>query len=80
MIAGIVALGYNKYGYVSPDIVYQSLNESSQINESGNYLVNAAKYLDILQKKIDTIKKEQNIFYNLPKKVIVAQAASDTPK
>jgi hypothetical protein len=32
MIAGIIALGYNQYGYVSPDTVYASLNESVRLN------------------------------------------------
>lgn len=62
MIAGIIALGYNKYGYVSPDTIYMSLNESMQINSVGNYVVDAGRYLEILGKKIDLIKKEQAEF------------------
>ncbi len=59
MIAGIVALGFNKYGYVSPDTVYKSLNESLQINNAGNYVVDASRYLDILGKKTSIIAQEQ---------------------
>lgn len=62
MIAGVIALGYNKFGYVSPDTVYRSLNESMQINSSGNYVVDAARYLDILEKKYTIIKKEQDSY------------------
>ena len=62
MIAGIIALGYNKYGYISPDTVYMSLNESMEINKAGNYVVNAKKYLDILEKKKAQIQKEQQEF------------------
>ena len=59
MIAGVIALGYNKYGYVSPDTIRTSLNESLKMNDAGNYLVDASSYLDILDKKSDIIKKEQ---------------------
>ena len=62
MIAGVIALGYNQYGYVSPDTVYASLNESLQINNAGNYVVNAAKYIDILGTKQAIIKQEQDHF------------------
>lgn len=60
MIAGIIALGYNKFGYVSPDTVYRSLNESMQMNTVWNYVVDASRYLDILEKKYSLIKKEQD--------------------
>ena len=59
MIAGIIALGYNKYGYVSPDTVYRSLNESLEINSVWNYVINASRYLDVLNKKTSIIIKEQ---------------------
>jgi hypothetical protein len=51
MITGIVALGYNKYGYVSPDIIRQSLTASLVKNSAGNSIIDAKKYLDILGKK-----------------------------
>lgn len=59
MIAGVIALGYNKYGYVSPDTVYRSLNESLEINSVWNYVINASRYLDVLSKKSSIILKEQ---------------------
>lgn len=62
MIAGVIALGYNKYGYVSPDTIYMSLNESLKINDVGNYVVNVGKYLDVLESKAELIKKEQAAF------------------
>lgn len=61
MIAGIVALGYNQYGYVSPDTVYASLNESLRLNSEGNYVVDAALYLDVLAQKQKIIQLEQNL-------------------
>ena len=70
MIAGIIALGYNKYGYVSPDTIYMSLNESMQINAVGNYVIDAGRYLDILGKKSDLIKKEQTEFQKNGKNII----------
>lgn len=79
MIAGIIALWYNKYGYVSPDIVYQSLNESMQMNEAGNYGVNASKYLDILESKKNIIQKEQKAYQARPKQ-IVKPDTTDTKK
>ncbi len=48
IISGIVALGYNKYGYVDPVTVFDSLLESRTKNEVGNYVVNANSYIDIL--------------------------------
>lgn len=62
MIAGIVALGYNKFGYITPDTIYTTLNESTELNESGIPVVNAEKYLSLLEKKSETIKKEQSAF------------------
>lgn len=69
MIAGIVALGYNQYGYISPDTVYASLNESMQINDAGNYVINAAKYIDILGTKQIIIKQEQERFSSTGKNI-----------
>jgi subtilisin family serine protease len=61
MITGIIALWYNQYGYVSPDTVYASLQESLRLNDSGNYVIDAALYLDVLSKKQKIIQLEQNI-------------------
>lgn len=52
MIAGIVALWYNQFWYVSPDIVYSSLLESRIMNLAWSYVVDAAKYIDILESKL----------------------------
>lgn len=62
MIAGIVALWYNQYGYVSPDTVYSSLTESLRLNSEWNYVVDAALYIDILGQKQKIIKLEQDLF------------------
>ncbi len=62
MIAGIVALGFNQFGPVSPRIVYESLNESLRANESGEYVVDASLYLDTLSKKQKIIQEEQLFF------------------
>ncbi|MBP7773718.1 S8 family serine peptidase [Candidatus Gracilibacteria bacterium] len=59
MITGIIALGYNQYGWVSPKIVRASLNESLTKNSVGNYFVDASKYLDALKSRLSTIQKEQ---------------------
>jgi subtilisin family serine protease len=61
MIAGIIALGYNQYGYVSPDTVYASLNESVRLNSEWNSVVDAALYLDVLAQKQKIIQLEQNL-------------------
>lgn len=63
MVVGIIALGYNQYGYVSPSTVYASLNESMSINEAGNYVIDAAKYIDVLGSKSKLIIEEQKHFY-----------------
>ncbi len=69
MVVGIIALGYNQYGYVSPDTVYASLNESMRINEAGNYVIDAAAYMDTLSSKKKLITEEQNRFYTTEKNV-----------
>jgi len=63
MIAGIIALGFNQFGAVSPDIVYDSLNESLRINSSGAYIVDASRYLDILKQKQKIIQEQQLFFH-----------------
>lgn len=62
MIAGIIALGYNQFGYVPPDMVYESLNESLRMNDASSYVVDAARYLDSLNKKYNLIQEEQRSF------------------
>ena len=62
MITGIIALGFNQFGRVSPDIVRESLNESLRVNNSGQYVVDASAYLDVLEQKKETIEKQQSIF------------------
>lgn len=62
MIAGIVALGYNQYGYVSPDTVYESLKESLRTNEAGNQIIDAERYIEILGEKKKLIEREQADF------------------
>lgn len=62
MIAGIIALWFNQYGYVSPDTVYASLNESLRLNSEWNYVIDAALYLDTLGQKQKIIKLEQDLF------------------
>lgn len=63
MITGIIALGYNQYGYVSPKIVKESLSASLTKNAVWNLVVDASKYLDALGKKSDIIRQEQ-LSYN----------------
>lgn len=62
MVAGIVALGFNQFWYVAPDIVYETLQESLVINDTGNYIIDAVRYLEILSTKEHIIKEKQNIF------------------
>lgn len=62
MIAGIIALGFNQFWYVSPDTVYETLHESVRMNSAGSYVVDAARYLDLLQKKQKIIREEQASF------------------
>lgn len=59
MVAGIVALGFNQFGYVPPDIVFDSLKESLRLNKSGNDIVDASLYIDTLNKKKNSILQAQ---------------------
>lgn len=59
MITGIIALWYNQYGFVSPKIVQESLDESATKSSVGNYQVDASKYLDALASRLTTIQREQ---------------------
>lgn len=59
MVTGIIALWYNQYGYVSPKIVRESLNESLAKNSVWNYIIDASKYLDALASRLSTIQNEQ---------------------
>jgi|GEM_PF-2869170 len=63
MISGIVALGFNQFGRVPPDIVRESLNESLRLNESGQYTVDASRYLEILNQKQIIIQEYQSSFH-----------------
>lgn len=69
MISGIIALGYNQFWYVSPDTIYESLNESLRLNEAGVYQVDAALYIDTLSKKQKIILEEQKNFHSTWKNV-----------
>lgn len=62
MISGIVALGFNQFGRVPPDIVRESLNESLRMNKSGQYTVDASRYLEILHQKQIIIQEHQSLF------------------
>lgn len=59
MISGIVALWFNQYGYVSPKIVQECLDESLTKNTAWNYIIDAAKYIDALKGKLTTIRADQ---------------------
>lgn len=59
MVTGIIALGYNQYGYVSPKIVIESLNQSLTKNSVWNMVIDASKYLDALASRLTTIQSEQ---------------------
>lgn len=59
MVTGIIALGYNQYGYVSPKIVRESLNQSLTKNSVWNMVIDASKYLDALAGQLSTIQNEQ---------------------
>ncbi len=52
MISGIIALGFNKYWFISPDLIHESLMESRVKNSAGNYVIDTDKYLEILGIKI----------------------------
>lgn len=78
MISGIVALGFNQFWRVSPDIVRESLNESLRKNKSGEYLVDASVYLDTLEQKKDAIGKQQSIFQQKQKNTEKNSTQKDT--
>lgn len=59
MVTGIIALWYNQYGYVSPKIVKECLNESLTKNSVWNMVIDASKYLDALASRLSTIQNEQ---------------------
>ncbi|NDK08916.1 S8 family serine peptidase [Candidatus Gracilibacteria bacterium] len=69
IITGIIALGYNQYGYVDPAIIYDSLEESKIKDTKVGYKIDASKYIDILGKKVNLIKKGELIFKNLKTKL-----------
>jgi len=50
IIAGIIALGYNKYWAIDPDIVYDTLTKSKKWNT-----IDAAKYLQNLEEYFENI-------------------------
>lgn len=58
MIAGIVALGFNQYWYVSPNIVRASLNESLTTNAAWETVVDASKYIDALGTNLRSIQED----------------------
>lgn len=59
MISGIIALGFNEFGYVPPDIVYESLKDSLTMNPAGNNVIDAARYIQILRTKKSIIRERQ---------------------
>ncbi|NVP18160.1 S8 family serine peptidase, partial [Candidatus Gracilibacteria bacterium] len=68
IISGIIALGYNQYGYINPSDVYNSLIESYipiklSGGENGNML-DASKYIDILGQKVKKQEEQQKIILN----------------
>lgn len=62
MVSGIVALGFNQFGYVPPGIVFESLKESLKLTKSGNYILDASLYIDTLNKKQKIILQAQKDF------------------
>lgn len=69
IITWIIALWYNQYGYVDPAIIYDSLEESKIKDTKVWYKIDASKYIDILWKKVNLIKKWELIFKNLKTKL-----------
>lgn len=59
IISWIIALWYNQYWYVSPDVVFDSLKSSISKNSAWNEYVDAEKYIDILWTKMSQAKSEQ---------------------
>jgi subtilisin family serine protease len=64
IISWIIALWFNQYGEVPPDIVYNSLINSLTVNDVWNYLVDAKKYLEELENFISE-EAEKNEFNEL---------------
>ncbi len=59
IISGIIALWFNQYWFIPPDIIQTSLQESLVRNNVWNSIIDAAKYLDILKKQSKIIQKTQ---------------------
>lgn len=57
IISWIIALGYNQYGYIVPDMVYDSLQESKVKNSNWMNIIDASKYIDILGQKVSAKQK-----------------------
>lgn len=53
IVSGIIALGYNQYGQISPNIIYDALNDSLTENKVWNKFIDAEKYIDILGEKLN---------------------------
>ncbi|MDA9129268.1 S8 family serine peptidase [Candidatus Gracilibacteria bacterium] len=70
IISGIVALGFNQYGEVPFDIVYDSLAESLVENQVGNMMVDASLYIDNLGENIREYNEENKLVENSPQPVI----------
>ena len=51
-----------------------------EINDAGNYIINAARYLDILEQKLPIIKKEQESFGKNAVKPSANDRTSTNPK
>lgn len=62
MVTGIVALWFNQFWYVPPDIVYETLKESLVLNSKGVYTLNAEKYIEVLSSKESIIREKQALF------------------
>ena len=59
MLVGIIWLWYNKYGKISPDVVYDNLKKSTDWN-----VINAAKYLDNLSASLWELKSAVSWLYS----------------
>jgi tetratricopeptide (TPR) repeat protein len=60
IISGIIALWYNQYWEILPDVVYDSLVESLTENSVWNYIVNASSYIDILWEYVNEKNTSDN--------------------
>ena len=49
IIAGIIGMGFNKFGKVSPEIVYNALMSGQVTNSAGNQIIDATLYLKNLE-------------------------------